>query len=861
MGSNSRDARHIAHRDRNLIVSVEPAIRPMCGSSSRDASSSGKRGLIMLLKLLQETRYALRQLLHNLGFTLLAVVTLALAIGANSTIFSWISATLLNPVPGAAASGRMITITRGERNEHPSPPFSYPDYADLRDNAQALSGLLAYHDDYMALTGIGKPERIYGALVSANYFDVLGVHPVLGRMLLSSSQTEATGQAEVVLNYDLWRNHFGADPSIIGRTVQINLHPYTVVGVAPKGFHGCKTGLRADAWIPLGMTNQVWGWPTVDDRSASWLNVLAVLRPGVHQHQADTELNVLMQRIVAEYPTSHQGNNALSTDPLWRSPFGANVYLSGTLPILLALAAVLLVLACANVANLLLVRAVSRRREFAIRLSMGSGRIRLVRQLMVESLLIALAAGGAALLLTLWTARTMAAFMPPTTLPIALQGSVDLSVLLATLGASILTAAVAGIIPAVRAARLSPMAVLKDEALSTSGGLSRSRLAAALVIAQIALSTVLLTCAGLFVRSLNQAQLADPGFNPSHVFLATFDLDPMGYSSYTGAVFQHQLLTKLQALPGVQSATLADFSPLSFTIHSDGVQPEGYVPQPHESVEADRGIVGPGYLTTLRTPLLAGRDFTDADHTGSQPAVIVNQAFVERYWRVPLKDALGKQVQLWGRELTVVGVAANGKYRRLVYDPTPLVLIPLWQSWRGEVIIHLRVAGDPLSYTTAVQQAVADLNPDLPLYNVTTLQASMKQGNVFERIVVDFAGSFGVLALLLATVGLYGVVAYTTKQHTHEIGIRIALGAERSVIFRQVLAQGLRLTLLGVATGLAISLLLTRFLRSLLYGIGAADWITYTAVVLLLGIVALLASYLPAWRATRILPMVALRHE
>jgi predicted permease len=581
----------------------------------------------------------------------------------------------------------------------------------------------------------------------------------------------------------------------------------------------------------------------------------------VHQHQADTELNVLMQRIVAEYPTSHQGNNALSTDPLWRSPFGANVYLSGTLPILLALAAVLLVLACANVANLLLVRAVSRRREFAIRLSMGSGRIRLVRQLMVESLLIALAAGGAALLLTLWTARTMAAFMPPTTLPIALQGSVDLSVLLATLGASILTAAVAGIIPAVRAARLSPMAVLKDEALSTSGGLGRSRLAAALVIAQIALSTVLLTCAGLFVRSLNQAQLADPGFNPSHVFLATFDLDPMGYSSYTGAVFQHQLLTKLQALPGVQSATLADFSPLSFTIHSDGVQPEGYVPQPHESVEADRGIVGPGYLTTLRTPLLAGRDFTDADHTGSQPAVIVNQAFVERYWRVPLKDALGKQVQLWGRELTVVGVAANGKYRRLVYDPTPLVLIPLWQSWRGEVIIHLRVAGDPLSYTTAVQQAVADLNPDLPLYNVTTLQASMKQGNVFERIVVDFAGSFGVLALLLATVGLYGVVAYTTKQRTHEIGIRIALGAERSVIFRQVLAQGLRLTLLGVATGLAISLLLTRFLRSLLYGIGAADWITYTAVVLLLGIVALLASYLPAWRATRILPMVALRHE
>jgi predicted permease len=816
---------------------------------------------MLLHNLLQEIRYALRQLLHNLSFTLLAVVTLALAIGANSTIFSWISASLLHPIPGAAQSSRMITITRGERNQHPSPPFSYPDYVDLRDNTKSLSGLLGYHDDYMALTGIGKPQRIYGALVSANYFDVLGVHPVLGRLLLSTKQTEAAGQAEVVLNYDLWRNHFGADRSILGRTVQINLHPYTVVGIAPQGFHGSKTGLRDDVWIPLGMTGQVWNWPSVEDRGVSWLNVLGTLAPGVDQHRADNELNVLMQRLVAEYPTAHQGDNALSTDPLWRSPFGANVYLSGTLPILLALAAVLLVLACANVANLLLVRAISRRREFAIRLSMGCGRIRLVRQLMIESLLIALAGGGLALLLTLWTARTMAAFLPPTTLPIALQGSVDLSVLLATLAASVLTAAVVGIIPALRASRLSPMSVLKDEALSTSAGLSRSRLAAALVIAQIALSTVLLTSAGLFVRSLNQAQLADPGFIPSHVFLATFNLDPMGYSSSTGAVFQHRLLTKLQALPGVQSATLADFSPLSFTIHSTGVQPEGYVPQPHEDVDVDLGIVGPAYLTTLRTPLLAGRDFIDADRSGSQPVVIVNQAFVDRYWRVSSKDALGRQVQLWGRELIVVGVAANGKYRRLVYDPTPLVLIPLWQTYRGEVILHLRVAGDPLHYTTAVQQAVSDLNPDLPLYNITTLQASMKQGNVFERIIVDFAGCFGVLALLLATVGLYGVVACTTKQRTHEIGIRIALGAKKSTIFRQILAHGLRLTFLGLLAGLAMSLLIARFLRSLLYGIGTADWITFPTVVLLLAIVALLAGYLPARRATRVLPMTALRHE
>jgi predicted permease len=301
--------------------------------------------------------------------------------------------------------------------------------------------------------------------------------------------------------------------------------------------------------------------------------------------------------------------------------------------------------------------------------------------------------------------------------------------------------------------------------------------------------------------------------------------------------------------------------PLSFTIHSDGIQPESYVPQPHENVEADRGIVGPDYLATLRTPLLAGRDFNDDDRPSTQQVIIVNQDFVERYWQVSRQKALGKQVNFGGTWRTVVGVVANAKYRRLVYDPSPLVLLPLWQDYRSEVMIHMRVAGDPLTYTTAVQQAVADLNPDMPLYNITTLQANMKMGNVFERIVVDFAGSFGILALLLATVGLYGVVAYTTRQRTHEIGIRIALGAEKSVIFRQVLSQGLRLTLAGVLVGLGASLFLTRFLRSLLFGVTATDWPTLTAVILVLGFVALLASFLPARRATRIVPVVALHHE
>ncbi len=809
--------------------------------------------------MLQDLLYALRQLRKSPGFTLTAVLTLALGIGANSTIASWIDSTLLDPIPGVAHTSDMVTLMRGERSEHPTPPFSYPDFVDIRDNARTFSGMLAYHDDYMSITESGKPERIYGALTSANYFEVLGVKPVLGRTLLPTLGNERAGAAEAVLGYDLWQNRFAGDPFIVGKSIQIDLHPYTIVGVAPRGFQGCKSGLRADIWIPLGMSRQVWGWNPIEDRGVSWLQILGILGPGVAPHQADAELNLLMQRIVDRYPESHRGSNSISTDPLWRSPFGANVYLAGTLPILLALATVLLLLACANVANLLLVRSVARRREFAIRLSMGASRWRLVRQLMIENMLVALAGGVVAIVCTLWTARSLSAFLPPTTLPLSTNGRLNGTVLLATLLVSILTALASGIVPAIRASALSPMTVLKDEALNTSGGLRKSRLAADLVVAQVALSLLLLACAGLFVRSLNNARKADPGFDPNGVLLATFDLDPMGYSDAAGTEFERQLLDRVRQLPGVQSATLADFSPLSFTIHSEGVTPEGYVEHLHESMEADRGIVGPGYLQTMRTPLLAGRDFTDRDKAETEPVAIVNQAFVNRYW--PGQSAIGKHLVVGRGHYTVVGVAANGKYRRLTYEPAPLVLMPLMQRYESEVILHVRTSGDPLALTSAVESTIAGLNPNLPLFNVATLQESMQMGSVFERIAVILAGSFGVLALILAVVGIYGVVAYTTRQRTHEIGIRMALGASRADVFREIVGQGLRLTLAGLAAGIAVSLVLTRFLRGMLFGVATSDWLTYSTVSVVLCLVASIACFIPARRAASIEPMQALRSE
>jgi predicted permease len=809
--------------------------------------------------LAQDLRYAVRQLRRSPGFAVTAVLTLALGIGANSTILSWISSTMFNPIPGASRTADMVTILRGERSEHPSPPLSYPDFVDLRDSAKSFTGLIGYHDDYMSITGSPEPERIYGALASVNYFEALGVRPIIGRTLLTSEANERAGIAEAVIGYGLWQDHFAGDPTILGKTIEINRHPYIIVGVAPRGFQGAKSGLRSDIWIPLGMDQQVWGWGRVDKRGVSWLNVLGVLRPGVDHRQAENELNLLMQRIVDRYPETHQGANHLSTDPLWRSPFGVNVYLSGTLPMLLALAAVLLLLACANVANLLLVRSVTRRREFAIRLSMGASRWTMVRQLLAENLLIALAGGAVALCVTVWTARTITIFLPGTTLPLNLNGNVDRRVLLATILVSILTAAISGVVPALRASRLSPMSVLKDEALNTSGGLNKSRLASGLVVAQVALSLLLLACAGLFIRSLHKAQLSDLGFDSSHVLLATFDLHPMGYTTATGMAFDRQLITRIKQLPGVQSATLADFSPLSFTIHSEGVMPEGYTPRPHESIEADRGIVGPDYLSTLRTPLLAGRDFTDQDKEDTVPVAIVNKALVDRYW--PGENAIGKRIQISGRWKTVVGVAANGKYRRMIYDPAPLVFLPLTQHFQDEVILHVRSTRDPQALASAVEQTIHSMNADLPVFNVTTLKANLRIGNVFERIVVTFAGSFGLLALILAAVGIYGVVAYTTKQRTHEIGIRLALGSGKAVIFRQVIEQGMRLTLIGLTLGIVASIFLTRFLRSMLFGVGTTDLLTFVIVAAGLCVVALIACYLPARRAASVDPMQALRTE
>ncbi len=815
----------------------------------------------------QDVRYSLRVLVKAPGYAAIAILTLALGIGANTTIFSWINSTLLTPIPGLANPSEVVSLSLGRSADNPF-PFTYPDFETVRDGQQSFVGLTGCFPIPMSLTGRGKPERVWGTVASANYFDVFGVRPILGRGFLPGEDKNPGGSPVAVISYRLWQTHFGANPGVVGQTLEINQHPYRIVGVAPAVFQGSQTGLRSEIWVPVMMEEQV--VPRSDllhDHHYFWYMVFGRLKPGVQPEQAQGEMTVRLKQEVRNYPEEHRGHDSVTVNQLWRSPFGANQFLSLLLPMLMTIAGLVLLLACANVANLMLVRSMARRRELAIRMSLGAGRWRLVRQLLAESLVLAMAGGVIALLITFWTAGTFMKFLPPTDFPISLGIHVDRGVLLATLVISVLTGVIFGILPALRASSEAPVAVLKEDTGSASGGLRKARLASGLVVAQISISLLLLICAGLFIRSFRSAQQINPGFNPQNVLMVSYDLFAAGYSDEKGVEFDRELTAKLEALPGIQSVALTSRVPLGFGGGSTAVKPVGYVPQANESTETQVAMISPNFFQTLQIPIVKGRDFTLQDAMGSQRVAIVNESFVNRYW--PHQEAVGKQLNsdLRHEWYTVVGVARDSKVSLLNEKPTPFVYLPHYQVSRTDqpagatMIIIARTTGNPLSFGKTVESAIHDLDADLVVFDVTTLELREQMASIGQRVAGTFVGAFGLLALILAAVGIYGVTAYSTRQRTHEIGIRMALGASKNDILRLVLGRGLRLTLIGVALGLAASFALTRYLGSMLLGVTSTDALTFSSVAILLCAVALLASFIPARRAMRVDPMVALRHE
>ncbi|HTU32371.1 MAG TPA: ABC transporter permease [Candidatus Acidoferrum sp.] len=760
----------------------------------------------------QDLSYALRMLRKSPGFTAVAILTLALGIGAVSTTFSWVNETLLNPIPGIPHASEYVELTG----------LSYPDYVDLRDRNHSFSALVASDLYPMELTGNENPQNVWGVLSTANYFDGLGVRPALGRGFSPEEGEKPNAAAVVVLSYHLWKTRFGAQRSVIGRVIQINKHPYTVIGVAPLDFVGTQAGLQADLWVPTSMVEQLHNLDLLPARGETWLLPIAHLRAGVTREQAQAEMNVLMREIVRQHPNSHQADNSIALYPLWRAPFGVNDYIHTTLFLLFAVAGVVLLLACANVANLLL---------------------------------------------------------PTSGLPIAMNLHAGATVLLATFFISLITTGIFGILPAFRSSALEPVAVLKEESGGTGGGLHKARLSSVLVVAQVAMSLFLLVSAGLFIRSVRAAQNFNPGFNPHNLLLYSYDLRPVGYNSQAGIEFDRQLLAKLDSLPGIQCATLiyrwrASWAALSgknngvpatqtiplSLLSAHVVQPEGYVPRPHEAMDVQFAEVAPGYLRTLQIPLLAGRAFSWSDREHSQLITIVSQEFAKRYW--PGQDPIGKGLQVDGNQwFTVIGIARDSDYDTLGEKPKSFFYLPLTQAYYASVTLEVRTFGNPLLLARSVEQTVHSLDADVALYDLTTFDSRIKLATTTQRMAGTFVGGFGIFALILAAIGIYGALAYTTRQRTHEIGVRMALGAERRNVLVLVLAQGARLTVLGIAVGLSASFVLTRALSSELFGVSAMDPLTYVAVALLLSAVALLACYLPARRAMRVDPMVALRHE
>lgn len=838
-GETAEAARQAAVREFGNIPLVQDVTRQMWGGGWFEQIG-------------RDVRYALRQLRKSPCFTITATAMLAVAICANSTVFSWIDGTMLRPIPGARDTDDLVSLQRGERNFSPTPPFSYLDYRDLREQNHTFTGILAYHHDWITLTGGALPERAYIANVSANYFDVLGIKPVLGRFFLPEEESRPV--PNVVLGYSLWKTRYAADPAIVGKSIEIARHPVTVIGVAPEEVVGAMPGIREDLWVtldPLG--TDVW---RMTHRDADWLNVIGRVRHGMSRGQAAQDLDTLMHHIVAAYPDQHLGDNRITLDPMWRSPFGANGYMAATLPILLAFAAVVLLLTSANVATLTLVRFVSRRRELAIRQSLGANRIQPVRQMVLEGVVLSIVAGAVALVLTSWTSKTFAWFFPANSNPLILNGSMDHKVVIGIAVSSLLAGMLCGALPAWRSAHAPAIEVLKAESASISGGSRNRKLFSGLVVAQIALSLPLLVCSGLFLRTLRNLAGANPGFEQDHILTASVGLNIAGYSHDEEQVIRHKILDRVSALPGVKVASLTDWIPMTLGHKGDDAYPEGYVPHPHESLQVYHAEVAPRYFESLHIPILEGREFTPDDDEKAPRVLIVDQTAARRYW--PGQDPLGKKLRIWGGLFTVVGVARNSTHIFVNESPEPIVYMSFFQVGY-ETIVQVKTEGNPVDLAPAVENAIHEIDTRLPVFDVRPMRESTQMASSFAVVQSALAGMFALIGLVLAVTGIYGVVAYRTQMRTHEIGVRMALGASRVDVLRLVLLQGVWLTGIGLALGLAFALGLTRVIARLLYGIGANDPVTVVSVVMLLGAMSLLACYFPAHRAMRRNPVTAIR--
>jgi predicted permease len=845
-GMDAQEARYAALRSLGGVEQVKEECREA-------------RKMNPIENFVRDVRLGLRMLRCNPGFTVLAILCLTLGIGANAAVFSWVEGILIRPYPLVSHQERLVALSgtaRGERDE-----TSWPDLLDVQRSCTLCENLFVSNITGATLSIGERAEVTTGSIVSANYFDAIGVHPVFGRGFERGEDSGRNAHPVVVISYRLWQTRFKSDPEIIGKAQRFDNVVHTIIGVAPEGFHGTFVGRAMEYWVPASMLEVFYGaGDKLEDRGARWCEAYVLLKPGVTRNQVQQEISAIAARLEAEYPATNRGRG-IRVWPLWETPFNHAGHLLPTLEIMVVVAMFVLLIVCANVGNLLLVRSFARRHEMTVRLAMGASRGRLLRQLVTEGLLLSACGAAGGMLVAYWCRHALVLLLQVGGGDVMyLPGQIDGRVLgLSTAICFVVTLAV-GLVPAFQTRHLALADTLKTEASAVTGARGRAWFRSSLVVLQVTLSFILLVGATLLMQSLRRIRTASPGFSTTRVLDTWIPLVAAGYDAPRAKTFQDDLIQRVRALPGVEAAAYARVVPLSYDSYSSTpIAVDGYEPPPNEQPSAKYNEVSPEYLATMGIPLISGREFTRADDENAPRVAVVNQTMVARYWRG--QNPIGQRLQVKGNWVQVVGIAADSKYSSLRENGEPFFYVPLSQFFAIEPDIHIRTTQPPQTVQTALIREVRALDPNLALSEIMTLEEQVNRSTSHELVAVTLVALFGGLALLLASIGLYGVMSCTVSQSTRELGLRMALGAGTSNVLRLVLSRGLLLTTTGIIIGIALALFLTRLLGDLLYQESPRDPLAFAAAFAVMIVASTAACFLPAWRATRTDPMRALRAE
>jgi macrolide transport system ATP-binding/permease protein len=815
----------------------------------------------MIETMLRDVRYGFRMLRRNPGFSILAVLCLTLGIGANAAVFSWVEGLLFRPYPAVVHQERLLAFTGTSRGESGPTALSWPDFLDVQRRCTLFDSIFVTKITGSTLSIGGRAERAVGSIVSANYFDALGVRPILGRGFQKDEDSGRNAHAVVVISYQLWHGRFHGDPQIIGQTQRLNGVSHTIIGVAPEGFYGTFVGWAMQFWVPVSMeeTFESGGYK-LEDRGARWIESYARLKSGVTREQAQEEVSAIAKRLEADYSATNRGRG-FELWPLWQTPFNNAGTLLPTLEIMLAVVVFVLLIACANVGNLLLVRSLGRRHEMTVRLAIGAGRRRLLLQLLAEGMALAVVGAAGGLIVAHWCQHALVLLFPARGgVAMYLPGEIDWRVLALSAGVCLTATLLFALVPAIQASKIDLAAALKSDSAGIAGSRAKAWVRATLVLVQVSLSFVLLVGAGLLIQSLENIRTASPGFTTNGVLNTAVDLVSTGYNEQRAKAFDDELIDRVRALPGVMSAAFARRTPLgNGTYSSTPIVADGYEPPPGEQPEVEYNEVGPDYFATVGIPLVTGREFTRDDDEKAAPVCVVNEAMAAQYWRG--ENPVGKRLQLKGKWARVVGVAKDSKYENVRELPKPFFYVPLRQNFSiaAALNIQTRISADAMTVTLA--RELHALDPQLATYEVISMQEQLDRSTSPQLVAVTLVATLGGFALLLAAVGLYGVMSYAVSQSARELGLRMALGADAAGVMRLVMSRGLVLTAGGIFVGGVVALGLTRLMGNLLYRVSPRDPLVFALAFAVMIITGMAACFVPAARAARTDPIRALRNE